>query len=142
MISILRKYPCSIALLLLIGYLSFFHPPSPPKLVEIIGIDKLVHLGMYATFSGMLWLEYFLSHTSGTSMRTGWWICTVFPFCIGGITEIGQWVMTDYRSGDWYDFAANTLGVLLAASVAHGLVRQFLMPIRDRCWKKSKEEKE
>ncbi len=132
----LRKYPCSIALLLLIGYLSFFRPPSPPKIEIIIGIDKLIHMGMYATFSGMLWLEYFLAHVSGSSMRKGWWLCTGFPIATGGIIEIGQWMMTDYRSGDWLDFLANTSGVVLATLIAHGLVRQFLMPVRDRLWKK------
>lgn len=136
MTAMLRKYPCSIALLLLIAYLSFFHPPSPPEMEKLVGIDKLIHLGMYATFSGMLWLEYFLAHISGTSMRKGWWICTIIPIAIGGITEIGQAMMTSHRSGDWFDFIANTLGVLLAALVAHGLVRQFLMPVQDRYWKK------
>lgn len=134
MISTLRRYPCSAALLLLIAYLSFFHPPNPPKIESPIAFDKLVHLAMYATLSGMLWLEYFLSHTSGTSMRTGWWICAVLPICVGGATELFQ-AMTPHRSGDWYDFTANTLGVVVAAIVAHGLVRQFLMPARDRYWK-------
>ena len=136
MTSTLRKYPCSIALLLLIGYLSFFHPPNPPKLEGPIGLDKLVHLGMYATVSGMLWLEYFLAHTSGTSMHKGWWLCTVFPLAIGGVTELGQWAMTTHRTGDWFDFTANSLGVLLATLVAHTIVRQFLMPPRDRYWNK------
>ena len=48
----------------------------------------------------------------------------LLPIAISGLLELLQEYATDCRSGDWYDFVANTLGVLTAAGVA-ALVRAW-----------------
>lgn len=64
MLSYIKKYPVSLFIVLTVIYLSFFKPPET-DLNEIANFDKLVHIGMYAGMSGMLWLEF----SAGSSQR-------------------------------------------------------------------------
>ena len=40
------------------------------------------------------------------------------PVLFSGVVELLQAYCTTYRGGDWWDFAANTAGALLASGVA------------------------
>ncbi|NDV81040.1 VanZ family protein [Bacteroides sp. 51] len=116
MIPYIKKYPVSIAVILLVIYLSFFKPPSLPDTDwEIPHLDKVVHMGMYFVMSGMLWWEFFRSHKSGLPMRRAWIGAFLFPVLFSGGVELLQEYCTTYRGGDWLDFLANTTGALLAS---------------------------
>jgi hypothetical protein len=47
----------------------------------------------------------------------------ILPIALSGIIELLQSYCTEHRGGDWLDFAANSLGVLLAALVGHYILR-------------------
>lgn len=115
MVHYIKKYPVSIAVILLVIYLSFFKPPSLPDTDwEIPHLDKVVHMGMYFVMSGMLWWEFFRSHKGGLHIRRGWIGAFLCPVLFSGCIEILQEYCTSYRGGDWLDFLANTVGALLA----------------------------
>lgn len=44
------------------------------------------------------------------------------PILMSGIIELLQDRLTTTRSGDWWDLAANAVGVLLATAVGRGLL--------------------
>ena len=46
-----------------------------------------------------------------------------FTLLFSGCIELLQAYFTDYRGGDWMDFAANTAGALLASLTAYYIVR-------------------
>lgn len=120
----LRHYPFSILTTLVIWYLSFFTPPQT-SLEEITNFDKLVHLCMYGGLSSVLWIEYLIHH----AIIQKWKLaieCILFPILMSGCIEILQAYCTDNRSGDWMDFAANTVGALLAALAGHFVYRPFI----------------
>lgn len=120
----LRHYPFSILTILVIWYLSFFTPPQT-RLEEITNFDKLVHLCMYGGLSSVLWIEYLIHH----SIIKKWdliILCILFPILMSGVIEILQAYCTDNRSGDWMDFAANSVGVLLATLAGHFIYRPFI----------------
>lgn len=73
--------------------------------IDIIGIDKLVHLAMFAIF-GLLWLR-----TSETlNIRTG--VSIILAGILFGIgTEIYQEFLDIGRLMDPYDAIANSIGV-------------------------------
>ncbi len=89
--------------------------------------DKLVHFCMYGGMAGMLWLEFLLTHRKGLfSYKHGFVGGTICPILFSGMIEILQGVMTSYRSGDWFDLLANTLGVSTATAIAWWVIRPWV----------------
>lgn len=123
----LRRFPVSLILISLICYLSFFKPPQT-SLNSISGIDKIVHMCMYGALSSLLWIEYFIGHTIGKSLKWGWIGCFFLPLFMGGMIEIAQPMLSEFRGSEWLDFAANSTGVTLAALFARFVVYRFWMP--------------
>ena len=112
MLSYIKKYPISLFIILTVIYLSFFKPPKT-DLNEIPNLDKLVHICMYFGMSGMLWHSW-----------VGAFLC---PILFSGCVELLQEYCTTYRGGDWLDFAANSVGAILASLVAYYVVRPRMM---------------
>lgn len=119
----IKKYPVSLLIIATVIYLSFFRPPQT-ELSEIPNLDKLVHFCMYFGLSGMLWLEFLRAHRrDNTPIWHAWAGGSCCPILFSGCIELLQAYCTDYRGGDWMDFAANTAGALLASLTAYYIVR-------------------
>ncbi len=117
MVRYLKHYFFSLLVVMIICYLSFFTPPKT-ELDDVPNIDKLVHTVMYGGLCCVIWLEYLLSHK--TLCRKRLVIGNlILPIFMSGVIELLQAYCTTGRSGDWWDFAANSLGVLLAWYVGY-----------------------
>jgi VanZ family protein len=127
MVQYLRKYPLSVLVILVIFYLSFFTPPKT-DLDEVPNIDKLVHTCMYGGLCFMIWLEYLRSHRSLNRRKLALWAVGA-PIAMSGLIELLQAYATTNRSGDWLDFAANSLGALLAIPLGLYILKPII-------WKK------
>ena len=127
MLYYLKKYPLTWIVIAAILYLSFFTPPQT-DMEEIPGIDKLAHICMYGGLCFMLWIEYLRIHRTidRRKMLIGG---IILPISLSGAIERMQAYCTTNRGGEWMDFGANTLGVLLAALVGYYVLRPIL-------WKK------
>ena len=77
----------------------------------------------------MLWIEYLRIHRTINryKMLIGG---ILLPIALSGTIELLQAYCTEHRGGDWLDFAANTLGVLLSALVRYYILRPLM-------WKKT-----
>jgi len=127
MFRYIKRYPASLAIILVVIYLSFFKPPST-ELSKIPDFDKIVHFCMYFGMSGMLWLEFLRSHRKVTApIWHGWVGAFLCPVLFSGCVELLQAYCTTYRGGDWLDFAANSTGALLASLVAYYIVRPLVL---------------
>ena len=115
MLYYLKKYPLTLLTILTILYLSFFKPPQT-DMEQIPGIDKLVHTCMYGGLCFLLWIEYLRIHRkiNWKRMLIGG---IILPITLSGAIELLQTYCTEHRGGDWLDFAANSLGVILAALI-------------------------
>ncbi|MGN1264035.1 MAG: VanZ family protein [Prevotella sp.] len=121
-----RRYPLSVALFLVIWYLSFFTPPKT-ELDDVAFIDKWVHIIMYGGTCGVLWIEYLRSHAAIDHRRIAVW-AWLSPVVMSGIIELLQEYCTDgRRSGDWMDFAANATGVTLAMIIGYVIRKTRLL---------------
>lgn len=129
MLYYLKKYPMTLLVILVICYLSFFKPPQT-NMETIPGIDKLVHTCMYGGLCVLLWVEYLHTHRELNWLKILWG-GIILPITMSGIIELLQSYCTEYRGGDWMDFAANSLGVLLAAIVGYYILRPLI-------WRKKK----
>ncbi len=114
---LMRKYPLSLACILLVWILSLvpFFPETP--LDDVAFIDKWTHLVMYGGTCSVIWIEYLRSHLTLDREKLFFyaWLC---PIIMSGILELLQEYATNgHRNGDWFDFAANSTGVTLAVII-------------------------
>lgn len=111
-----RKHPFSTLCLALIGVLSFtpFFPETPLDNVKFI--DKWTHLVMYGGTCSVIWWEHLRlckKETRRPNLRALFWFALVGMIILGGLVELGQAYCSTTRSGEWLDFYADTVGVLL-----------------------------
>ena len=112
MAHIVRKYPLSLLCLALIALLSFtpFFPETP--LDDVAFIDKWTHLVMYGGTTSVIWWEYLRTHQQLNASKLLLLAC-LGMILLGGLVELGQAYCTTTRSGEWLDFWADSIGVLL-----------------------------
>lgn len=120
------RYPLSIAIILLVTFLSFFKPPST-DFDDVPGIDKLVHTGMYFVMASFLWWEFYKGQKNTHAPIWHAWVgAFLCPLLYGGIVELLQEYCTKHRGGEWLDFAANSAGVIIAAVVGYYFLPKML----------------
>lgn len=105
------KYPITWGVVVIILYLSLSRIPSTP-MDDIPSIDKFVHTGMYAFLSAIIWFERSRQHRA-VKLSHAFAGAFLLPVIMGGSLELIQEYGTDCRQGSWWDFAANTLGVVI-----------------------------
>ena len=111
---LIRNYPFTLLCLTLIWLLSLLPIPETP-LSAVNLIDKWTHLAMYGGTSTVMWWEHLRCHQGQPALRKLLCYAVVGMTLLGGLIEIVQpWVG---RSGEWLDFVADTLGVVLGAGV-------------------------
>lgn len=130
---LVRHYPISSFYILTIWILCFATIPSTP-LDDVSLIDKWVHIAMYGGTCGTIWIEYIRRHSlwnrsdKVVNIREGittkkpmsaqrlFLLAWLAPVMMSGLIEILQATCTGgRRSGDWLDFAANSIGATLGA---------------------------
>ena len=121
----LRKQPLSVILIILIWIVCMIPIPETP-LSHLSLIDKWTHFIMYGTLTFVICYEYGKHHTSMQWQRftIG---AILLPVVMGGLVELAQAYLTNgVRSGDWLDFAANSIGVAIGSSVGVPLARHLV----------------
>jgi VanZ family protein len=115
-VRFVRKYPLSLFCILLIWVLSLtpFFPETPFDHVEFI--DKWTHFVMYGGTCSVIWFEY-LRHHKVIEWRKVVLLAVVGMILLGGLIELLQAYCTTTRSGEWLDFFADSIGVLLGTAI-------------------------
>ena len=90
-----------------------------PSIKPVIGLDKVVHILMYATFAFLcLWgyRKQFIDNGIAYRKRAIW-LAIIISIAYGGLTEIIQETLVPGRTGDWFDFLADSIGTSIGALV-------------------------
>lgn len=121
-----RQYPLSSLCVVAVFYLSlFFLPPEELDLSEIAFADKWTHMVMYGGTASVMWWEHLRRHR-----RPVWRRLLLFAgaglIVLGGVLELLQEYCTETRAGEWLDFVADTVGVLLGGLLMWS-VRKYLV---------------
>lgn len=112
-----KRYPLSMTLVVVIWVLCLIPTVPETPLSRFSLIDKWTHLVMYGTLVAVIWWEYTRQHTTNNARRL-FLLAFLAPVAMGGLVELAQAYCTGgRRSGDWYDFAANTIGVVLGTLI-------------------------
>lgn len=99
----------SILVLSAIAYLSLLREPTI-SLPYVIGMDKWIHAIMYLVLTlTLLW--------DSQQRPKLWWIAAVFSAIFGGFIEVLQEQFFYPRTGDWMDWLADCIGVIVAIIV-------------------------
>ena len=106
---------------LIIAILSLTAIPKINLGLDIKSGDKFLHILAYFTLS-TVWFFALQKKMSNLYSR----IALILSLVIYGIIlEVLQGGLTNYRTGDFYDAIANTIGVLLAVLVINRLISWF-----------------
>lgn len=124
------RYPFSLFCILMVLFLSFFHPPRT-DMDGVEGLDKLVHVLMYLGTCSVIWWEYARRHKRPERRALLSW-AILAPILMSGVVELAQEYLTEHRGGEWADFGANVVGVALAAVAGYC----FKYPWRRQCGKR------
>lgn len=112
----IKQYTLSFICMVVIWILCLVPIPETP-LSQINMVDKWTHIVMFGGWCTVLWLEYGLHHQVINMKRTIPY-AIIFPILMGGLIEIVQQTCTrGNRSGDFIDFIADAIGVLLGAAI-------------------------
>ena len=96
-----------------------------PHVKPVFGLDKVVHLLMYAGFAfAILWGYRKPFQENGKAYRRkALWITLVIGIAYGLLTEIMQETLVPGRTGNVYDWIADIIGCVLGAIIAYFLLR-------------------
>lgn len=123
----LKNFKFTLFCIAIIWLLCFFTPPKT-ELDQITDFDKFVHMAMYAGTLGIFWIEYWFSRRSSeqwSKLKLILW-SFVLPITMSGLIELLQAYCTGgRRDGDWRDFAANSIGVLIAFFLGNTLLKKL-----------------
>lgn len=112
----IKKYPISLFLVVAIWIICLIPIPETP-LDNVPMIDKWTHFVMYGLLCSVIFAEYANSHIKPNIKRLA--ICGVLlPVIMGGLIELAQAYCTGgNRSGDWIDWIANSIGVMIGTAI-------------------------
>ncbi len=108
-----KRYLFSLLLALCIVVVSLIPIPET-RLENIPFYDKWTHFLMYGALSLVVWWEH-LRRGGKVEWTRAVAVAVVAPVVLSGLLELAQAYLTTCRSGDWLDFAANSVGVALAS---------------------------
>lgn len=130
MLNILRRY--LITLLFTAAIFTVCLIPVPETQIDDVSlIDKQAHMLMFFFLGIVFWTEYWRSRSALRGMRL-FAAAVALPVAMGGLIELMQETLTDCRSGDWLDFAADAAGVVAGAAVGRYVVGSLFRGVRDK----------
>lgn len=126
----LKSFPLSCLTCVAIWILSLAPIGELPVTEAVQLSDKWAHFIMYGGFALTLWAEFMrrgdIRSWRSAATHIAWTL--VLPVAMGGVLELLQAYATTYRSGEWLDMLANSLGAVMGNAV--GAAALFVVKAR------------
>ena len=113
----------SAVVMVAIAYLSLLREPNL-ILPSITGLDKWIHGMMYLVLTLVLlwdvktmWRRRSANGVDGFRVKKLWLVISIMSIVYGGIMEVLQEKYFYPRTGDWRDWIADCVGVLVGVSI-------------------------
>lgn len=121
----IKHYPLSIIVACIVTLISLIPFPEIELAEDIPLADKWTHMVMYGGLCLCIWLEYLRIHENIDMGKT---LCLAIaaPILMGGTLELMQAYLTTSRNGDWWDFVANSIGVLVSALIGRTILNKIV----------------
>lgn len=114
MIRLILDYKWSILWAIVVIILCTLPNNNFDKVPSYPGMDKLVHMGMFFVFCTLLYNGVITQYKGRPSMWPPVIIVSFLGMLFAGFTELLQLYIFTYRSGDWWDLFADTVGIGMA----------------------------
>jgi VanZ family protein len=112
----------SILWTLIILYLSLGKMPDDDSVkINIPHLDKVVHFTMYFVYTALLLIE------GKSQKKRAILVIALYSISFGILMEILQHIFFTYRSGDFFDFLFNTMGVVTSLLLRNRILN-FIKP--------------
>lgn len=112
----IKKYPTSLFLVVAIWIICLIPIPETP-LDDVPMIDKWTHFVMYGSLCSVIFAEYAKRHIQPNIKRLAIG-GVLLPIIMGGLIELAQAYCTGgNRSGDWMDWIADSIGVMIGTAI-------------------------
>ena len=112
----IKKYPISLFLITAIWIICLIPIPETP-LDDVPMIDKWTHFVMYGSLCSVIFTEYANRHIKPNIKRLAIG-GVLLPIIMGGLIELAQAHCTGgNRSGDWMDWIADSIGVMIGTAI-------------------------
>lgn len=116
----IKRYPLSLITMFIISVLSLA-PIGRIEIAEDVPFaDKWTHMVMYAGLTTVIWFEY-LRHHDRLQWRQLFVWAFIAPIVMSGCLELLQAYCTSYRSGEWLDLLANSVGVAIGTGIGFSI---------------------
>lgn len=123
---ILRWLPSAIVIAVIL-YATLFPDPAGADMFPLIPhIDKLIHAIMFGGLAGALAFDYERTGSRQRPEPRVMLICCGASLAFGGGIELLQGAMGLGRGADWWDFAADAVGVAVAYFTAPPAIKAVL----------------
>lgn len=106
-----RYFPITLLVVIVVTTLCLI-PIEDPPLKDVRFIDKWTHIALFGAISFCIVVETLLG---GRKMV---WPAPFVAAFYGGLVELMQAYLTTCRSGEWLDFAADSVGAFVAFPIA------------------------
>ncbi len=119
-----RWWPSALCVAIILYATLSTDPAGADKLQLFPGADKLIHAIMFGGLAGAIAFDFCRSnptHRVGRRLMTAIAIAVI---TFGALDEAAQAMLTDNRSAEWLDFAADCTGVAVAWLTAPAAVRK------------------
>ncbi len=90
---------------------------ASPVPIRVQGSDKIGHFIAYFGLTLIWFLFFFFSEKQNRNFTQSILISSIICILYGGLMEILQALITNYRSSDWYDMIANTSGTVFVVII-------------------------
>ena len=113
----MKRYPLSLLAFLVVVVLSVCPIGAPEFTRHVPLVDKWTHMVMYGFLAATFCFEYVRVHRPSVILLRllSWGV--VLPALIGGALELIQNYCTTYRSGEWLDFVADSIGAAIVGAI-------------------------
>ena len=124
----LPPYTFTVIIVAVIAYLTLVPHPLPDNDMELFpGADKVVHAIMFGALTGAIALDRAFKNGIKALGAKSLVIYAIIGSLAGGVIELLQGWMGAGRSADVWDFVADTLGAILAASIARPVIKRWFL---------------
>lgn len=121
----LVHYPLTAISAIVITVLSVIPIPDDAPFADVALIDKWAHFLMYGGMTCAMWIDYY-KRAESSKIKLGLVLSSaLIPTALGGLMELVQAYLTTCRTGDWLDFYADIVGVVIGTVVGIALMRPF-----------------
>lgn len=110
--NVIKYYPLSLLTTIVVTALSLL-PIGRVEIAENVPLaDKWTHMVMYAGLTAVVCRESLKKDRAASLL-----LPLLYAITLGGVMELMQAFCTTYRSGEWMDFVADSIGALIGVLI-------------------------